>query len=567
MFFLLSKEPITVDEAEPGNGNRTMPIPYRLWRSWVPVRPPESHLPTTRSFPSVTGKSLFVGDWSRGRILAVHLQPEGSSYQGTPKEIVSGIPLPVTDLLMHPQDGKLYFLLGGRGTTSGLYRLAWVGAENAVEPMTKTSEPSPQTSTKAFRELRRRLTSLYHANNHQQAVRQIWPHLSHKDRTIRHVARIALELQPREYWQQRAFTEEIPRARLMALLALARFDEPRLLPRIVKSLTELEWTTLTQNERLTWLRCLEVAFARAGKPDLVKDVRDQALSYLEPLFPSDNPRVDATLCQLLVFLDSPQVPRIAVPLIENAVTSQQKLSYAQVLRHQQSGWPLELGTRYFQFLNEALGWRGGLSLTKYIERMGEDALKQIPSENQEPFASMLKRSTAEESAPATQRPFVREWKLADLKSVDGIAIQIGDEKTGRKLFAEVRCFACHRFQNEGGGVGPDLTTVVKRMTLRDLLESIVEPDRVISDQFAATTILTTEGQIVTGRVVNLVEGAWLIQEDMLDPAKLRRIPRNKIEEMRPAKTSMMPSGLLNTLTREDILDLLAFSRSGVQKSR
>jgi len=64
----------------------------------------------------------------------------------------------------------------------------------------------------------------------------------------------------------------------------------------------------------------------------------------------------------------------------------------------------------------------------------------------------------------------------------------------------VACAACHRFVNEGGSIGPDLTGVVGRYSVRDLLESIVDPNKVISDQYQAIMIQTTSGRIITGRI-------------------------------------------------------------------
>ena len=63
-----------------------------------------------------------------------------------------------------------------------------------------------------------------------------------------------------------------------------------------------------------------------------------------------------------------------------------------------------------------------------------------------------------------------------------------DFDRGRQLFGEAKCFACHRFDNEGGAHGPDLTGVAGRFSVRDLLESILEPSKAISDQYAAVVI-------------------------------------------------------------------------------
>jgi putative membrane-bound dehydrogenase-like protein len=77
-------------------------------------------------FPVRLHNTLFVGDWARGLIHAVKLEPEGGSYKATSAVFLKGRPLNVTDLAVGP-DGALYFSTGGRGTDGGIYRVSWKG--------------------------------------------------------------------------------------------------------------------------------------------------------------------------------------------------------------------------------------------------------------------------------------------------------------------------------------------------------------------------------------------------------------------------------------------------------
>ena len=120
---------------------------------------------------------------------------------------------------------------------------------------------------------------------------------------------------------------------------------------------------------------------------------------------------------------------------------------------------------------------------------------------------------------------------------------------------------CHRFGDDGGGLGPDLSGVAGRFSVRDLLESIVLPSKTISDQYQAVTIATTSGRVVTGRVVNLSGNSLSVNSDMYDPNSTVSIKRDEIEEMKPSPVSMMPDGLLNSLSRDEILDLVAYLMS------
>lgn len=137
-----------------------------------------------------------------------------------------------------------------------------------------------------------------------------------------------------------------------------------------------------------------------------------------------------------------------------------------------------------------------------------------------------------------------------------------DFENGKKMFALTQCYKCHRFDGVGGVVGPDLSAVGRRFSQKDLLESLIAPSRVVSDQYQASIFQLEDGRVVTGRVVNLNGKNYMVQEDMLNPGKLTNVPVDQIEAQKPSEVSMMPSGLLDTLTKDDIRDLLAYLRSG-----
>ena len=114
------------------------------------------------------------------------------------------------------------------------------------------------------------------------------------------------------------------------------------------------------------------------------------------------------------------------------------------------------------------------------------------------------------------------------------------------------------FGGDGGATGPDLTMAAGRFGFKDLADATFNPSKVISDQYAAVQVVTTEGKVVVGRIVNLSGDTYHINTNMLDPNAMEDINRANIEEMGPAKSSMMPNGLLNTLKDDELLDLMAF---------
>ena len=170
-------------------------------------------------FPAKYQKALFICDWSYGKMYAVHLAPRGASFTGTLEEFITATPLALTDVIINQHDGAMYFLIGGRGTQSGLYRVTYTGKESTAPVQTKT----PLTKDQA---LRHELETL-HLGKHPDAVDRAWPYLSHPDRFIRHAARTAIEHQPVESWQKRALEETDPEAAITALLALSRMYPAR----------------------------------------------------------------------------------------------------------------------------------------------------------------------------------------------------------------------------------------------------------------------------------------------------------------------------------------------------
>ncbi|HAN98957.1 MAG TPA: hypothetical protein DCQ98_16675 [Planctomycetaceae bacterium] len=137
-----------------------------------------------------------------------------------------------------------------------------------------------------------------------------------------------------------------------------------------------------------------------------------------------------------------------------------------------------------------------------------------------------------------------------------------DLENGRRVFAVAQCFKCHRFKGEGGLVGPDLTASGRRFNQQNLLEALVEPSKVISDQYQPTLFSLLDGRQIAGRVINLNGNNYLVQQNMLDPGSLTPVNVDEIDEMVPSPVSMMPDGLLDTFTLDDIRDLVAYLKSG-----
>jgi putative heme-binding domain-containing protein len=132
----------------------------------------------------------------------------------------------------------------------------------------------------------------------------------------------------------------------------------------------------------------------------------------------------------------------------------------------------------------------------------------------------------------------------------------GNAEAGRALY-EKQCAACHRFGAIGTDVGPDLTTITSRFKKKDILDSILWPSKVISDQYQAEMIELKDGKVITGVLVR-ESAASVVVRTGDNPEKPVAVPKGQIATRAPSTISLMPEGLLDGLTDEQIANLLAF---------
>jgi len=131
----------------------------------------------------------------------------------------------------------------------------------------------------------------------------------------------------------------------------------------------------------------------------------------------------------------------------------------------------------------------------------------------------------------------------------------GNASRGRAVFAKAKCASCHRFGSQGESLGPDLTKVARRFQRREILESILYPSQVISDQYVSKTVHTLDGKSVTGVVAMEADGSAVV---LLSTGDKVKIPKEQIEEIVVSKMSTMPTGLLNELSLTEIADLMSY---------
>ena len=534
-------------------------------------------------FPAKYQNALYALDWSWGKLYAVHLQPSGSTYTVIKEEFVTGAPLPITDAIIHPQDGAMYFTIGGRRVQSGLYRVTYVG--NDPTDLVATKGPGAAVSNSVGQRERntRRALEALHGKQDQSTVKTSWPFLADDDRFIRFAARTAIEHQPVAQWSDKALTEPDPSIQVEALLALARVAgvcpqhrgeaavevDTNMRDKLLAAIVSIDASSLELSQQLTLQRTTQIVLNRFGRPD--DGMVQQLVDCFAPQFPADSFEMNWLLCETLAWLQAPTIAAKAIPLIQSAPTQGEQMQYARSIRMLKAGWTPELRESYFKWFLKAANYKGGASFEKFIQFIRDDAVASLSKSEKASMAELLARkpvvkSVLENLGEVFEGRKIKEWQLDELSAAARTGLKARDFANGRRMFAATGCYACHRFGNQGGMTGPDLTSAGRRYSAHDLLDQIINPSKAINDQFSAVRVLTEDGNVHTGVVVNLGKRGqgdlMTLNTDLTDPYKQVDIDRKEIESMSVSKVSPMPTGLMNRMTKEEILDLLAYLISG-----
>ncbi|MCB1230077.1 MAG: DUF1080 domain-containing protein [Verrucomicrobiae bacterium] len=523
-------------------------------------------------FPAKYQEAFYAFDWSWGKVYAIHLTRDGASYTGTKEEFLTGAPLPVTDAIIHPKDGAMYFAIGGRRVQSGLYRVTYAGDEDTSPIPAASSEPS------SLVQLRHDLEK-FHGKADPKAIEAAWPHLDHDDRFVAWAARVAVEHQPVDEWKEKALAETEPGKRIPALMALARVAgvcpshrpedfagaDTGLRDRILGSLLELDYAKLGHGERLGFVRTIEIVLHRFGDPEPV--LIDAIVAKLDPSYPADSFEENWLLTETLAYLQDPNAAAKGMALIASAESQEPQMEYARSLRFLKTGWTPGLRKQQLNWFLKAANYRGGASFEKFIEFIRNDTLATYTDAEKKEHAELIAKKPERKSAIenlgaifAGRAPTM--WTLEELSAAAETGLKSRDFENGRKMFSAAACYACHRFGNAGGMTGPDLTGAGGRYSPNDFLDQIINPSKVISDQFAPIVVTKNDGTMITGVVVNLSGDNVTLNTDLSDPNQRENVDRKEVKSIELSKVSPMPPMLLAMLKKEEILDLVAYVLSG-----
>ncbi|MFT5109254.1 MAG: putative heme-binding domain-containing protein [Pseudoalteromonas tetraodonis] len=534
---------------------------------------------TNAKFPTHYRDALFVCDWTFATMYSIHLKPKGSSYTAEKREFLSNTKgsLPLTDVQIGP-DGNMYFTVGGRGGQSYLYRVYYKG-----DASTKLSELD---ITGADTRAARRKLEAFHGHADPKALDTSWPYLSSDDYHLRYAARIAIEWQDAATWADKAYQEPNDVAAIHALLGLSRRDVKGSLPSILTRLNKVDFKKLNKEGRLALLRTYAVAMSRHGMPEpvLKKAVGDA----LVPHFPSKDDNTNEELCRVLSYLEHPSVVAKTVALMKVTQTKVSEydaeiikrnkgygssilksmqtapntlnMHYLFCLKDVKVGWSTDDRKFYLGWVQDLMGKSGGNMYASFMQKIRETAIENVPESEKLALKYLMGevKTIDLSKLPKATGPAVAWTVESALKMLGKQPLAGRDLANGKKMFKAGFCVACHRFGSEGGGVGPDLTNLAKRSDYKSILESILQPGLVVSDQFEQHEIKMKDGSVVLGRIVSQEDGVLALVQSGFEPNKLTKVKTSDMASKKASKLSMMPPALIYSMNADELKDLIAY---------
>lgn len=527
-------------------------------------------------FPLKLRKALFICDWAYGRIMAVHLDPHYSSYRGKPELFLQGKPCNVAEVTFGP-DGAMWFVVGGRGTRSAVYRVSYRGNDSDTK-----SQPMPESYYTSRR--RRFERALEHPDKgdyeaawkvalavrprviQKTSIPEPKPALSPDDQQnisdvfLRSAARNLVLSQPSEEWKAVVNSLRNEKSASLGFIRALRTDvnEPFDAPFWRDLIHE---AACDRVDKIEVMRGLQLALIRAGK--LTDNDRTELdKSGLIGMYDWDKsfPQNQLAL-ELLVYLESPRVAAKSVFVMAKEKHPVKQLWYLFAVRNLKNGWDVDRRRDQLRWLKQAETLPGAQYMPTFITYIRSDTLASFSPEHREALKNEIAQLGKAAEIPAEAvagRPKVKDWTLPELTAAIEAIKRPADLKKGRELYVAAQCNRCHRLGDQGKMLGPDLTNVSSRFGRQALLEAIVEPSKIIDDKYRSFQILTTSGQAVTGQYVGGDAKSLFVAGDPLNLSQFQVVKRKEIESRKPSPISIMPAGLANVLTADDVYDLLGY---------
>jgi putative heme-binding domain-containing protein len=151
-----------------------------------------------------------------------------------------------------------------------------------------------------------------------------------------------------------------------------------------------------------------------------------------------------------------------------------------------------------------------------------------------------------------------EWRVEDLAAAVGEMQGGRSYSSARHMFEVASCISCHKIGDAGREFGADLMNLDPPRTAVELLTDVLDPSHKINEKYQSYTFITEGGKVLTGLVLEETPDEVKLIENPLVSTDATVLKVSDIAERRKSPVSLMPKGLLDKLTRDEILDLIAF---------
>ena len=301
---------------------------------------------------------------------------------------------------------------------------------------------------------------------------------------------------------------------------------------------KVNYNKLDKAAKLALLRTYSVAMSRQGMPEA--SLKKAAADKLDAFFPAKDDNINEELCRVLSYLEHPSVvaktialmkltkvkaseydaeimkrnKRYGPSILKSMKTAPNTLNmhYLFCLKDVKTGWSMDDRKFYFGWVKDLLEKSGGRMFASFLAKIRETAIASVPARETLALQYLLGDIKTIDLAklPKAKGPGVAWTVESALKMLNKKPLTGRSLAKGKKMFSAGMCIACHHFGEEGAGVGPDLTNLAKRGDYKSILESILKPNLVVSDQFEQHELKMKNGSVVLGRVVSEECGGFTV---------------------------------------------------------
>ncbi len=526
------------------------------------------------SYPAPFDKGLFICDWSFGTMYHVGLTPKGASYEGEMTEFLSGVPLPLTDVAVG-QDGAMYFTTGGRRLESGLFRV-WYDGDITTTDSERPIEASRRKELETFQ------------NASVQPDRDlIWSELDSDDRFVQYAARIALENQGVQNWMDREGDAQ-PMQLIPMGIAAARTGSASDQQRLFERLSSIDASAMSIEDQLGLIRAQGLLMSRNDQLSS-STLTEQWIGQ----FPSPDRRVNEELAFL--FMDTKDdrwLPKVFAAWREASDTEEgiiiadsvaqrskqyggavmnlrkrrpaaHKISLMYAMANYQVGWTDDMRKDYFVGFNGLWDREGGHSYRGYITTIMEKALEPLSAEKQADYRALSGADLGQYGSrmlrdlPVPEGPG-QHWTVENVETLMSRTDLLPNFENGAKMFDAALCRACHSMQGKGSSLGPELTQLGTRFSIKDMAIALVDPDAEVSDQYRVTELVLKDESMVRGKVVKIESDTLHVMVNPLAPEYLQKVPAQEVVSETASANSWMFPAMLNRLNEQEVYDLMSY---------